>query len=185
MGFELTLVTERIPGAMDLGHLLGAVRRGERRAGDLRRAIDAAGRLVRRLHDAGCVHADLQPANILHMESRWEEAWILDLDRSRLLGEGGLPEATRVRNLGRLWRHVVRREREYGPVVGWRGALRFLRAYGVDRAERRRFMGAVERSADDRGPLHRFGWWLERTFGRSVDSRAAAGVAQPPRTPRG
>ena len=185
MGFELTLVTERIPGSMDLGHLLGAVRRGERTAGDLRRATDAAGQLVRRLHDAGCVHADLQPANILLLEGRWEEAWILDLDRSRLLGDGGLPEAARVGNLGRLWRHVARREREYGPVVGARGAIRFLRAYGVDRAERRRFMAAVERGAADRGPLHRVGWWLERTFGRSVDARAAAGGAQLPRTPRG
>ncbi len=185
VGFELTLVSERIPDSMDLGHLLGAVRRGERSAEELCRAIDAAGQLVRRLHDAGCVHADLQPANILLLEGRWEEAWILDLDRSRLRGDGGLPEASRVRNLGRLWRHVARRDREYGPVVGVRGAIRFLRAYGVDRSERRRFMAAVERSAGDRGPLHRVGWWLERTFGRSVDARAAAGGAQPPRTPRG
>ena len=146
MGFELTLVTERIPGAMDLGHLLGAVRRGERRAGDLRRAVDAAGRLVRRLHDAGCVHADLQPANILHLESRWEDAWILDLDRSRLVGEGELPEAIRVRNLGRLWRHVVRRELEYGPVVGRRGALRSVPTASIAPSGA---ASQVERGADD------------------------------------
>jgi len=185
MGFELTLVTERIPGSMDLGHLLGAVRRGERCEGDLRRAILAAGRLVRRVHDAGCVHADLQPANVLLLEGRWEEAWILDLDRSSLHDGGALPEAARTRNLGRLWRHVVRREREYGPVVGVRGALRFLRAYGVPQADRRRFMVAVEENSGDRGLLHRLGWWLERTFGRSLDPRAAADAPQLPRTPRG
>lgn len=174
MGFELTLVTERIPGTMDLGHLLGGVRRGEAQPSDLRQAISAAGQLVRRIHDAGCVHADLQPANILLLEGCWDEAWILDLDRSRVQGGGALPEAARIRNLGRLWRHVVRREREYGPVVGVQGAARFLRAYGVEGTERRRFMAAVDRDAADRGLAHRVGWWLERTFGRSVDTRAAA-----------
>lgn len=174
-GFELTLVTERIGGTLDLGHLLGAVRRGERTQGDLRRALDSAGALVKLVHDAGCMHADLQPANILLHEGCWGEAWILDLDRSRTAGPGGLTEAARVRNLARLWRHVARREREYGPVVGARGATRFLRAYGVNSADLRRWLSGVEEGAREGGLLHGVGWWLERTFGRSVDARAAGG----------
>ena len=184
-GFELTLVTERVSGTLDLGHLLGAVRRGELAAGDLRRALDSAGALVKLIHDAGCLHADLQPANILLHEGCWGEAWILDLDRSRIEDGGGLREAARVQNLARLWRHVSRREREYGPVVGVRGAIRFLRAYGVASTDLRRWIGEIEDGAGKGGLLHGLGWWLERTFGRSVDPRAAAGGPQPPRAPRG
>ncbi len=184
-GYELTLVTERLGGTLDLGHLLGAVRRGERGAGDLRRALDSAGALVQLVHDAGCLHADLQPANILLHEGCWAEAWILDLDRSRIQGAGGLPEAARIRNLARLWRHVARRERDHGPVVGAGGALRFLRAYGVGSSDLRRWLDEIREGAREGGLLHGAGWWLERTFGRSVDARAAASSRQPPMTPRG
>ena len=83
------------------------------------------------LHLKRIVHGDLQPANILLLDGGRGDAWILDLDRSRIEREGGLAEASRLRNLARLWRHVARREREYGPVLGARGVIRFLRAYGV------------------------------------------------------
>ncbi|MDG1490650.1 MAG: lipopolysaccharide kinase InaA family protein [Planctomycetota bacterium] len=175
LGFELTLVTERLGSSLDLGHLLGAVRRGERTAGDLRRGLASSGALVRRVHDAGCMHADLQPANILLREGGWEEAWILDLDRSRIEGGGGLPEAARLRNLARLWRHVGRREQEYGPVVGAGGAVRFLKAYGVASGDLRRWLDVIHDQAREGGLLHRAGWRLERTFGRSEDARAASG----------
>ena len=174
-GYELTLVTERLEGTLDLGHLLGQVRRGERPMGDLRRGLDAAGALVRKIHDAGCYHADLQPANLLVDHGCTGGAWVLDLDRSWLAPGGELGEAARLKNLARLWRHVARREREYGPVLGRRGALRFLRAYGVPARELGDRAREIAAAAGRGGAFHGLGWWLERRFGRGVDERAAGG----------
>ncbi|MEM6569278.1 MAG: lipopolysaccharide kinase InaA family protein [Planctomycetota bacterium] len=172
-GFELTLVTERVPGTVDVGRLLGDVRRGSAGRARLRRALAFSGRLVRALHDAGFVHADLQPANVLVAEDEGDDrAWILDLDRSRFEGDGPLEPAARARNLGRLWRHVRRRERDYGAVLTGADHARFLRAYGARGSALRDLAAAIDRAADARGGLHRVGWWLERRFGHGHDARA-------------
>ena len=171
-GFELTLVTERAAGAVDLGHLVGEVRRGTRPRRHLLHALDVAGALVGALHAAGCYHADLQPANLLVDRGATGPAWILDLDRSRLQ-EGALPEGERLRNLTRLWRHVSRREREYGGVLLRRDLVRFLRAYGVPRSDWRRWLASIDAGVRRGAAVHGLGWWLERCFGRGEDARAA------------
>ncbi len=68
LAWHLELITERVPGTRDLGYMLAEARTGTL-SGELRRRLcQGAGELVRDLHGAGFLHADLQPANVL-----WEE----------------------------------------------------------------------------------------------------------------
>lgn len=70
----------------------------------LQQALSAAGRAVRALHDAGCLHADLHPGNILVAR---EGAFLIDFDRARLFP--ALSPAQRASNLLRLRRAFVKR----------------------------------------------------------------------------
>lgn len=169
-GYELALVTRRLPSAVDCGHLLGGVRRGDVERGELRAALRSAGQLVGAMHRIGFEHADLQPANILLASGR---AHVLDLDRSRFHGSGPLVEERATRNLARLWRHVARREREFGKVLEDVDLALFLRSYGVERKELERRMRAIDRASQTAAGWHRTGWWLARVAGRKVDRRAA------------
>jgi Lipopolysaccharide kinase (Kdo/WaaP) family len=105
------------------------------------RAAAAAGRAVRRFHDAGGRHADLHIKNLLFRERGPEtEAWIIDLDKAR----AGTPAGPRRRmqELMRLYRSL--RKRRLLQRVGLRGCARFASAYcGGDRALR----GALRRHA--------------------------------------
>lgn len=174
LGYELTVVTERLDGVQDLGWLLGEVRRGAAPPRRLQRGLVAAGALIRSLHGVGFVHADLQPANLMvDREDPGAPATAIDLDRSRFAAQGPLPLALAQKNLGRLWRHVARREREHGAVLSRSDRVRFLLSYGVAREELGSFAAAVEAAAESKGLGHRLGWWLEKRFGRGVDRRAA------------
>lgn len=182
-GFELTVVTERQQGVRDLGWYLGETRRGETSHRSLQRALEAAGRLVADLHRVGFLHADLQPANILiDREDPSAPATAIDLDRSCFVpAHGGvvepLPEPLALKNLGRFWRHVARREAEYGAVLSRFDRVRCLRAYGVPRGDLARISAAIELAAISRGLGHRLGWWMERHLGRGSDRRAAASTS--------
>lgn len=174
MGYELTLVTERVPGVRDLGWLLGDVRRGGTAPRTLQRALGSAARLIADLHRVGFLHADLQPANLLvERDDPGAPATAIDLDRSRFAAAGPLTAALVHKNLGRLWRHVARREAEHGAVLSRADRVRFLKAYGVPRENLGAFAGAVEEAAESKGLGHRLGWWLERRMGRGPDRRAA------------
>ena len=91
------------------------------------------------------------------------------------MSQAPLPLALAQKNLGRLWRHVAKRERDHGAVLSRTDRLRFLLSYGVPRDELSQFAAAVEAAAELEGLGHRFGWWLERRLGRGVDHRAARG----------
>ncbi|MEM8711676.1 MAG: lipopolysaccharide kinase InaA family protein [Planctomycetota bacterium] len=185
-GFELTLVTERVDGVRDMGWILGEVRSGRRSRAELRDALIACGRLIGALHRVGFLHADLQPANLLvrsAVDGGAAEAIAIDLDRSRFVwGEGAeaqpLPAQLARKNLGRLWRHVRRRETEYGAVLSRVDRARFLRAYlrtqGTKPADMAELSRAIDEAASRGGVGHRIGWWLERLFGRGNDRRASA-----------
>ena len=172
-GYELTLVTERMAGVQDMGWLLGEVRRGQAPASQLKLALRASGELIGDLHRVGFIHADLQPANLLlELEKPESPAAAIDLDRSRFESEGPLTRALAENNLGRLWRHVARREREHGAVLSRADQVRFLLSYGVPRAELGAWGAAIEAAAQSKGLGHRLGWWLEKRVGRRVDRRA-------------
>ncbi len=73
--------------------------------GDARvRVLDAMGHVVRRLHDLGFVHPDLQLRNLLMSDAAGPhpKAWLLDLDTCRAIR--GDPDAARARNLERFYR---------------------------------------------------------------------------------
>jgi 3-deoxy-D-manno-octulosonic acid kinase len=80
-----------------------------RPAGDpARRAVlEAAGRAVRRFHDAGAIHADLHVKNVLVPRSGKGEALVLDLDGARYL-EGGPNRDQRALQMQRLDRSLVK-----------------------------------------------------------------------------
>jgi 3-deoxy-D-manno-octulosonic acid kinase len=98
------------------------------------RAAAAIGGAVRRFHDAGGRHPDLHVKNVLLRETRaGAEAIVIDLDRGRVGAPASL--RARARELGRLWRSLLKRG--VADTVGERGVAAFLAAYcGGDRALR-------------------------------------------------
>ena len=122
------VVTREVRGARDLRRLF--LDRPAPLAAQRRAALDAAGRAVAELHDAGLRHADLNLMNLL-----WRPeggVLILDLDRARLM-PGGLPASARRVNLRRLNRSAEKLRR-MGAGITRADRLRFLRAY-LDAAE--------------------------------------------------
>lgn len=108
----------------------------------LERAARAAGSAVRRLHDLGCRHADLQIKNLLIREShRAAEVIIVDLDRARLVAE--LTPKQRMRELMRLQRSL--RKRGLREALHPRTLAAFFSAYLRGDSELRNRMRAHRR----------------------------------------
>lgn len=151
-GWHLELVFERIEGALDLA-------RAVREADAPRRAalIEAAGRLVARLHALGFIHADLHPRNLLVEPDPTPRVVVIDLDRSQWRAR--LEPRARRDNLRRLLRYAER-----DPGVSPRDCARFLRAYEPDRATRRVDARAIRdehlRARDWHGWGRRFEAWF-------------------------
>jgi len=92
----------------------------------LERAAAAAGRAVRRFHDAGGSHADLQVKNLLvREEGPRAVCLVIDLDRAERRAEIGAEE--RMAQLMRLFRSL--RKRGMVARVGPRGIARFFAGY--------------------------------------------------------
>jgi 3-deoxy-D-manno-octulosonic acid kinase len=136
---------------IDAAELLG----GAPDAARVLRAVEAAGRAVRRFHDAGGRHADLHVKNLLLREGAQGTACVVvDLDKARIASDATPGE--RMNELMRLFRSLVKRG--LLDVVGARGCARFLSAYcGDDRrlraALRRRLPAELRRVA-----VHRVGY---------------------------
>lgn len=93
--YEAALLTVRIPGARALASLLT---NGE--ADDL--LLKRVGAMIKRFHQAGLDHVDLNARNILVDEAG--KSWLIDLDRCRLRPPGKWQAS----NLQRLERSVVK-----------------------------------------------------------------------------
>lgn len=126
----------------------------------LLRAAEAAGRAVRRFHDAGGRHADLHIKNLLlHEGEDGSRALVIDLDRVRV--DGPPSPRRRMRELMRLYRSLVKRG--LLAQVGPRGCARFFAAYvDRDRALRRALLAHLPRERR-RVALHALGY--RRGFG--------------------
>jgi len=177
-GWFLEVITRRVQGASDLGVLLAELQRasatGSAETPGRSRLLFELGRLVARLHRCGFLHADLNPNNVLVEQASLSDEeprlWILDLDRSQI--QESLTEEQRWRNIGRLFRHVDRREGERGRAL-WRADYRrFFRGYGLEGQEWKRYWRAIE-AAQAGNRWHRIGWHLERCFG-GPDPRGSA-----------
>ena len=169
--WRLHLGTEEMEGARTLREI--ARRALEERSGLTRpgKAFHEAGRVVRKLHDAGVFHEDLNLGNLLALPEEGREGWkvwIIDLDRS--LAGPPLERAPRVANLARLLRHAVKHgvwDLSSFPSL-WH---RFLEGYGGDEGEAEALAREVARRFRRSLLLHRLSWWLQgrgdgRDFGR-------------------
>ena len=100
-GHRADVATEQVAGA-DLVEVFFGERppAGPQRAA----ALEALGRLVRRLHDLGFVHPDLQLRNLLLTGAAGvaPQAWLLDVDTCRPMR--GERDTERARNLARFYR---------------------------------------------------------------------------------
>ena len=173
-GWTLELVSRRVESVVDLAQVLERLRKRElvrRRVAPL---LVELGRFLRRLHDEGLYHADLQPANLLVNRAALEgediELWVLDLDRSRLGPPLAISE--RCTNLARLLRHVLRRSEEQGPSLARTDWVRVLRGYEPQPSSRPELWGGIDEALTQDLGRHRAGWWLERRLGRDASRRS-------------
>lgn len=123
--------------------------REERPASDLLTAVQkappdevirlarATGQAIRRLHDAGVEHRDLQLRNVLVSGEHGERIVVVDLDRAIFHRYGVVPVGRRARNLGRLARSTVK-EGLWGGIVDKRALAAFAAAYAQGNRELRR-----------------------------------------------
>jgi 3-deoxy-D-manno-octulosonic acid kinase len=109
-GYRAELLTERLVGVRTLEHVLGGNDMNDARWAGI-------GHCLRRFHDAGVQHADLNARNILLGPD--DGVWVLDFDRGRLRRPG--PWRRRV--LGRLERSLVKSF----PAQDWRAGFEILR----------------------------------------------------------
>lgn len=178
VGWELDLVTRRVDDAVDLGWVLGGVRRGEIDRACLPVLCAALGLVVRRMHDVGFLHADLTPNNVLvnraALDTRSDAGAeprlvVLDLDRARYVVAA--TDEDRRDNLRRLYRFVARREERDGRVLGRDDYARFFKAYDPSGRTWKDDWRAVERAHARAGAFHGVGWALESAFGKGRDVR--------------
>lgn len=172
-GWALEVVTRRVEGTLDLGRALARMGEGDVSPRLRTRILRAAGELVRAMHEAGFFHADLTPRNLLldaaALEGGEPRLWVLDLDRSEVLGELG-PDL-RLRNLARLYRHVQRNGRRDGLAVRLPDLRRFLGGYDPSgRAWKELWRGGQRRFQRAR-VVHAPGWALERHLGGAQPRR--------------
>ena len=123
------------------------------------RAAAAAGRAVRRFHDAGGRHADLHLQNLLLREGEaGVEALVIDLDKARRVAR--VAPARRMAELMRLYRSACKRD--LAAQIGPRGCARFFGTYvRGDRALRRALWAHLGRERW-KLRLHALGWRVGR-----------------------
>jgi heptose I phosphotransferase len=135
-GIDSALVLEDLPGE-DLVRLAARLDPPARR-----RALVSLGRAIRALHAEGIRHGDLKAANVLGREGPGGAFAfaLLDVDALRA-GARPPSESERAKDLAQLASRFVAGERRL-PLAAF---LRFLRAYGASREERRRLVARVAR----------------------------------------
>jgi 3-deoxy-D-manno-octulosonic acid kinase len=166
IGYELDLVTRRVEGAVDLGEVLALARRGEVPPARVSLLAAALGLLVRRLHRAGFLHADLTPNNVLVNRGALADAdphlWLLDLDRARI--QSSVTDAERRTNLRRLYRFVARREERDGRALKRTDYARFFQGYDMSGTTWKDDWRAVAAAHARASFAHKIGWVLESSL---------------------
>ncbi len=148
------IIAKTIPGAINLYEASRNPPAGLRRRTMLRESAA----LVRRMHDAGFLHADLNVTNlVIEPGTRGPLVHVVDLDRGRLQSRIGL--SGRALNLARLLRSYEKWLATEAPLSG-REELYFLRCYA--RSERvmvRRLWRFLQNYRRSLGP-RRLAWRL-------------------------
>ncbi len=169
--FQAWLAAEEISEAEDLRGWLA------RSGADLDPVLAETLVTVRRMHDAGVDHRDLNLGNLLVRKgpARWE-SFVVDLDRARIR-KGPLGFRARQEAIRRIVRSYVKVFGETGPLGGrWESAWYDLYA------DRDDSLAVRLRSGRDRGRFwlawHRLGWRLR---GSSASSNAPTTPEEPER----
>lgn len=154
--YRAYLMSLEIPGAKDMVHYLQNI--GPQPAGETlvakRKIIRSAGFLLRKFHQAGFFHADLQLKNLLVTDGK---VLLIDFDRS--YRKPSLSTGERVKNLLRLDRSVDKWKR-YGLPVSLRDRWRFFLAYAESDREIRETLRRALRTYSIRSFFHRLRWSL-------------------------
>jgi hypothetical protein len=150
--YRAWLAADEITGAEDLlTRLSGPRPPGQAEIAEVLRA-------VRRMHDAGVEHRDLNLGNLLLRAGAGgaPEAHVVDLDRARLL-DGPLGVRRRRAALLRMERSYLKCFGEGGPLPGPRGRL-WIEAYAEGDPALARALDAGSCVARASLALHRLGW---------------------------
>jgi 3-deoxy-D-manno-octulosonic acid kinase len=127
--WRLRLCTELLADALPLPAFLAAAPLARRRA------VEAVGVVLRLAFEAGLVHPDLHPDNVLCRDQGDKvRAVLVDLDRARR--RPTVSPAARETMLARMQRYVVRHRQRLAAVPSRAETMRFLRALGLDRTAR-------------------------------------------------
>jgi 3-deoxy-D-manno-octulosonic acid kinase len=148
-GYHHGVVTREVEGARDLMRVLREDPPGSAR----RKALRAAGRAVRALHDAGVDHVDLNLKNILLAPDG--RAVVIDLDRCRI-AERTLPRKVGRRNLLRLLRSWTKLSSVHPDSAHPRDPFHFVLAYAE--GDRRLLRRLVSAGVQAHFPLRRAFW---------------------------
>jgi len=124
-----------------------------------RKTIRSAGILLRKFHQAGFFHGDLQLKNIL---VTGDQLLLIDFDRSYRRKVLSIRE--RIKNLLRLNRSVEKWKRHRLPITR-ADRLRFFLAYAADDVKIREAMERRLKTFSIRFLLYRCGWAIERVLG--------------------
>lgn len=109
--YTADLITRRIDGGVSLAESLTTRRRDEA-------SWRSIGAVIRRFHDAGIEHADLNAHNIL---LAGDEVFLIDFDNGKIHGPGGY----RGRSRGWRERNLQRLRRSLNKLLGQRAAFHF------------------------------------------------------------
>ncbi|MFT5285797.1 MAG: tRNA A-37 threonylcarbamoyl transferase component Bud32 [Planctomycetota bacterium] len=179
-GWRLELVSRRISGAIDYGEVLEAMREGRVDPSARMRLMRAAGAIVRSMHSVGFLHADLTPRNLLvrreSLEKAAPEPWVLDLDGSVFVEN--LTDADRRKNLRRLLRSAIRREKRGVPFLSRADFAHFLRGYDPEARTWKQDWKVIQARHKRGTALHLAGWALEGLFGSGAEKRDGGAVVR-------
>jgi tRNA A-37 threonylcarbamoyl transferase component Bud32 len=155
--YRADLMTREIENAMDLDAFLREPG-GDGTGPWKKRAVSIVAALVRKMHDAGLYHADLNLKNILVRGERDTlESYVIDLDKARVIRP--LSNRKRLNNITRLYRSLEKFG-FFGRAVSLRDLARFLKVYC--RGDRK--LEAACRKRIRKAPVslrvHRFLWRL-------------------------
>lgn len=134
-----------IPGAVPFS---AALRDRSMRPARKRRLLDAAAAAIRRCHDGGLLHHDLNSRNVVvRREGENWRAWLIDLDRARLVPR--LPVRARIGQIARLFRSLAKEEVVPGHLSGPESAefARVSSGGAVSGAKLDRFLAGCRRTA--------------------------------------
>jgi len=157
---QLLLATQEIADAIDLHQYAVRLARGTD-ANAQPAVVEATARAVRKMHDAGLFHADLQLKNILvRHTSENIEVFFIDLDKSAI--RNSLPERLRAANLRRLNRSAVKIQQAHalpeGSIIDDTVRRLFLRTYSGTGAIFGSDIDTFIRSCRRNAAIHAIGW---------------------------